>query len=155
MIRDKEHFLQLVEKYTEGFGSALYNIDGVIYGTFDLYKQLMNYMKVNNITTITLPSGIGWDELIKPKHHYFIECTAFKKSGKHYSSSKVEVLQSDKPMIEDFPILYEKKEELMLNLDAACGLNKDSIKQNQFTVLIQILDLNADEQICYQYLIHP
>lgn len=155
IIKDQEHFKKLVEKYEDGFGSAMYDIEGTLYGTFDLYRILRNYMITHNITTITLSKGIGWDNDITPKHKYILECTAFKPSGKYYTSMRHDLLESNtEKWVDDFPILQEKEKEILKDLNKACGLTEGSIERNNFSVLVEILDIkDINSQSCFKILI--
>lgn len=155
IIKDLKQFKDLVQKYEDSFGSAMYDIEGTLYGTFDLYRILRNYMITHNITTITLSKGIGWDDDITPKNKYVLECTAFKPSGKYYTSMRHELLESNtEKWVDDFPALNEKKEEILKDLDTACGLRAGSIKQNNFSILIEILDIkDINNQSCFKALI--
>lgn len=154
-IKSLEHFKQLAEKYQNSFGSAMFDLDGTLYGSFDLYRILRNYMKENNITTVTLPKGDNWDDDFSPKHVYVMEFSAFKVSGKYYSGLSHKVLETNSDSFtDDFPKLVEIKEELSKDLDAACGLRPGSIKENNFIVLIDLLDIkDTNSQSCFKSLI--
>lgn len=155
IIKDLKQFKELVQKYQENFGSAMYDIDGTLYGTFDLYRILRNYMITHNINNVTLTKGIDWDNDIIPKNKYVLECTAFKQSGKYYTSMRHELLESNtEKWTDDFPTLNEKKEEILKDLDSACGLREGSVEQNNFIVLVEILDIkDVNNQSCFKALI--
>lgn len=153
-IKDLDHFKQIVEIYQNGFGSAMFDINGVLYGAYDLYKILSKYMEENNINTISLPKGINWGIPLNSLHNYVLEFSVFKPSGKYYHSNSINLFESNTDKwVDDFPKLHKLKEDHLADLDKACGLNPGSIEANNFTVLVQILDLNANDQSCFRALI--
>lgn len=155
IIKNLEHFQEIMRKYQENFGFAMVNIDGELRSTFDVYRTLRDYMSVHKITDIHLPKGLDWDKDVTPKHKYILECTAFKSSGKYYTNMRHELLESNtEKWTDDFPTLNEKKEEILRDLDSACGLREGSIKDNDFIVMCEILDLkDINNQSCFKSII--
>lgn len=155
IIKNLEHFQEIMRKYQENFGFAMVSIDGELRSTFDVYRTLRDYMSVHKITDIHLPKGLDWDEDVTPKHKYVIEFSAFKPSGKYYTSMKHHVLETNSnKWVDDFSKLNEIKEKLLINLDTSCGLRPGSIQENSFIVMCEILDLkDINNQSCFKSII--
>ena len=81
---------------------------------------------------------------------YRIQATAFRSSGKMYSTGQNIPLG----MFLDYPagLARAKISELYSDLDQACGLPNGAIVTNNLTVLIQVLD-DTDNPIVFQELV--
>ncbi len=69
--------------------------------------------------------------------NYTISYIAYKESGKSYNSEVHKVGKYLKYPAEE---IYDMKKELELDLDSACGLNKGTVENNNYTVVCVVTD---------------
>lgn len=83
-------------------------------------------------------------------HKYHIVATAFKPSGKMYSTGEAIDLGLSNSYPADKAIAV--KSEMYEDLDQACNLPYGAVETNNLNVLIQVLD-DTDNPIVYQEIV--